>query len=70
MPKPSSYPFLAIAKKYETPYEGVLADAAWYRTIKNGPLHNAYWREIAHATAEFKAIQSGKIDWITGEPIS
>lgn len=71
--KPASFPFLAIAKKWELPYETVLNNAMLIKEhglrsmLGITMLGSGVLEDIARALDEFDAIASGKIDWQTGE---
>jgi hypothetical protein len=84
MTKPQSYPFLAIAKRYGLDYGDVLlyADIArkpyidltyWHcaaiDTISAIEPDYATCNDILSAGDEFLRIQTGEIDWQTGEPV-
>jgi hypothetical protein len=84
--KPASYPFLAIAKKYGLDYGDVLiyADIHYNGNVPNTtewacravdnvsaiePDYAAV-QDVLSALEEFRAIQAGLRDWLTGEPIN
>lgn len=70
--KPASYPFLAIAKKYNADYTAVLKHADWLIYGREGPQFypgSNIVNDIADAASEFLDIRAGLIDWQTGEPL-
>lgn len=70
--KPQSYPFLAIAKKYNVDYSDVLkhADRILYRRGDyTFSIFSEIERDIIICAAEFRQIRNNRIDWMTGEKI-
>lgn len=72
--KPASYPFMQIAKKHGYDYAETLQVASCLRESMMLPLRLGHWivrtvacLEIIAANEEFRAIQRGEIDWMTGE---
>ncbi|CDX26730.1 hypothetical protein MPL3356_60520 [Mesorhizobium plurifarium] len=77
MTRPTTFPFLAIAKKYNVDYGDVLIYAdkegrpQQFRRASARLHRHPYWNllisEINRAQAEQAAIRRGEIDWLTGE---
>lgn len=68
--KPQSYPFLAIAKSFNVRYADVLKHADAFTHHRGEHIFvpgSRIERAIILAVCEFKQIQNGRIDWITGE---